>query len=426
MKLPQFFRRAVEAKASRAYAVHVRNLPEAVWSPRNYRAFVNEGYKINVVAYQAINRIADAIGSMRWTAFSASGEQLDSHPFLSLIRNPNPAQSGREWWRAKTAYLLLSGNSYDERILAGSRPVELWTLRPDRISIRPGKTGMPEAYVYAAGGSKVLFPANTISGDSDIRHTRLFSADDDWYGMSPMQTAAYAIDQHNEAMSWMQALLQNAATPSGAMMLDRETTLSDEQFRRLREEVEENFSGAKNAGRPMLLEGGMQWQSMSLSPNDMAILETKNSAARDISLAFGVPPLLLNIPGDNTYSNYREARLGFYEDTVIPLVDLMTAELNAWLSPSFGGVEIRPDYDSIEAIAEKRRGLWEMVDASDEITVNEARALKGYAPLPAPLGDMLMADLRSSRRGHTSDRSNAAQAGGNLLEEIAYGTEPAN
>lgn len=427
MKLPKLFSRALEQKASRAYAAHVRNLPEAVWSPRNYKAFVEEGYKVNVVAYQAINRIADAIGSMRWAAFSSSGEQLESHPFLDLIQNPNPAQSGREWWRAKTAYLLLNGNSFDERIMRGSRPVELWTLRPDRIEIKPGSTGIPAAYIYRAGGARVVFPANVNDGDSDIRHTKLFSPMDDWYGMSPMQTAAYAIDQHNEAMSWIQSLLQNSATPSGAMLLDRETTLSDDQFRRLRDEVEENFSGSKNAGRPMLLEGGIQWVSMSLSPGDMAIIETKDSAARDISLAFGVPPLLLNIPGDNTYSNYREARLGFFEDTVIPLVDMMTAELNAWLSPSFGGVEIRPDYDSIEAIAEKRRGLWEMVDASDEITVNEARALKGYPPLDAPLGNMLMADLRSSRRGHTSDRSNAAQNGGqNMLEEIAYGTEPAN
>lgn len=427
MKLPKLFRWATpEQKASRAYAAHVRNLPEAVWSPRNYRAFVAEGYKINVVAYQAINRIADAIGSLKWTAFTESGEQLTSHPFLRLIQKPNPMQSGREWWRAKTAYLLLSGNCYDERIMQGRRPIELWTLRPDRMSIKPGSTGMPAAYLYKSAGKTVTFTASPISGESDIRHTKLFAADDDWYGMSPMNTAAYAIDQHNEAMNWIQSLLQNAATPSGAMMLDRETTLSDDQFRRLREEVEESFSGAKNAGRPMLLEGGMKWESMSLSPADMAIIETKDSAARDISLAFGIPPLLLNIPGDNTYSNYREARLGFFEDTVIPLVDMMAAELNAWLSPYFDSVEVRPDYDSIEAIAEKRRGLWEMVDTSDEITVNEARALKGYPPIAAPLGNMLMADLRSSRRGHTSPRSNAAQAGGNMLEEIAYGTESAN
>lgn len=409
-----------EAKASRAYAMHVQRLPQAVWSPRNYQAFAKEGYQINVVAFQAINKIADAISGMRWAAFSPDGEQLSSHEYLRLIQTPNPMQSGREWWKAKVAFLLLSGNCFDERVLNGRRPLQLWTLRPDRVSLKPAQNGMVESYTYASGGQKIVFPANTITGDADIRQTKLFSPLNDWYGGSPMEAAAYAIDQHNEAMKWLQALLQNSAMPSGALTLDKETMLSDDQFQRLRQEIEISFAGAQNAGRPMLLEGGMDWKPLSFSPDDMKIIDLKDSAARDISLAFGVPPLLLNIPGDNTYSNYREARLGFYEDTVIPLVNLLTAEMNAWLSPYFGGVEIRPDYDSIEAIAEKRRGLWEMVDTSDEITVNEARALKGYPPLPGPLGEMLMADLRSTRRGHTSERSNGGES---LLNEVAYGPE---
>lgn len=409
-----------EVKASRALATHISRLPQAAWSPHNYESFAREGYKLNVVAYQAVNKIADAIGGMRWAVFDSSGKQLKTHAFLSLLENPNPMQSSREWWRAKTAHLLLSGNSFDERVMRGKRPIELWTLRPQKIKIEPAQNGMVKAYVYKHNGTEVTFPMNPITGDGDIRHTKLFDPLNDWYGSSPMGPASYAVDQHNEAMNWLQALLQNSAQPSGALTLDKDTLLSEDQFNRLREEIENNFAGARNAGRPMLLEGGMDWKSMSLTPRDMAIIDLKDSAARDISLAFGVPPLLLNIPGDNTFANYREARLGFYEDTVIPLVDLQTAELNAWLSPYFDGARIAPDYDSIEAIAEKRRGLWEMVDSSDEITVNEARALKGYPPIPDPLGSMLMADLRASRRGHTSDRSNAAE---NMLNEVAYGTE---
>lgn len=413
-----------EQKASRAYAVHVQNLPKAVWSPRNYEAFCKEGFQINVVAYQAVNKIADAIGGMKWAVFDKNGTQLEDHPFLKLINRPNPVQSGKEWWRAKTAYLLLAGNGYDERIMSNKKPLELWTLRPDRFTIEPARNGMPGAYIYKVGGRGVKFPVNTLTGDSDVRHVRLFNPLNDWHGMAPMNAAAYAIDQHNEAMSWLQALLQNSAMPSGALMMDKETSLSDDQYERLRQEVEENFTGSRNAGRPMLLEGGMKWENLSLSPDEMKIIELKDSAARDISLAFGVPPLLLNIPGDNTYSNYREARLGFFEDTVIPLADLMTEELNTWLSPYFDGATIRPDYDSIEAIAEKRRGQWELVDNADEITVNEARKLKGFPPLPDPIGSMLMADLRSSRRGHQSPRSNnGGENADNMLGEMAYGSD---
>jgi HK97 family phage portal protein len=415
-----------EEKASRAFTTHVQRLPKPVWTPHNYDAFCKEGFDINVVAYQAISKIANAIGSMKWAAYDQAGKKLDSHPFLNLINRPNTMQSGKEWWRAKTAYFLLSGNGYDERILNGTRPIELWTLRPDRFHIVPARSGVPATYIYKIGNQEVVFAVNVITGDSDVRHMKMFSPRDDWYGASPMKAAAYAIDQHNQCMIWLQSLLQNAAMPSGALTLDKETMYSEEQYNRLKNEVEENYTGAKNAGRPMLLEGGMKWQSMGLSPAEMEIINLKDSAARDISLAFGVPPLLLNIPGDNTFANYKEARLGFFEDTVIPLADMMAEELNTWLSPYFGNVSVRPDYDSIEAIAEKRREQWELVDTADEITVNEARALKGFPPLPAPTGNMLMADLRSTRRGHESDRSNnpgGAAGAEEILGKMAYGTD---
>ena len=116
---------------------------------------------------------------------------------------------------------------------------------------------------------------------------------------------------HNAASAWNKALLDNAARPSGALVYKGEhgANLSEEQFERLRDELAQNFSGAANAGRPLLLEGGLTWQAMSLTPKDMDFLAAKNGAAREIALAFGVPPMLLGIPGDNTYSNYREANL---------------------------------------------------------------------------------------------------------------------
>src|SRR3546814_2449245 len=82
---------------------------------------------------------------------------------------------------------------------------------------------------------------------------------------------------------------------------------SPELFARLKEEMAAGFQGAANAGRPMLLEVGLKWQSLSLTPADMDFTETKAAAAREIALAFGVPTMLLGLPGDNTYANYQEA-----------------------------------------------------------------------------------------------------------------------
>lgn len=406
-------------KASRALRTHFLGLREASWMGQNYRSYAHEAYTINVIAHSAINRIANSIASIEWMVRTADGQLLEDHPMIDLINRPNPIMSKFAWWRARVSYLLLSGNNYDEKVSGdGGMAAELWPLRPDRMSIRPGPSGIPAAFIYKVQHEKVLFPVDAIKGRSDILHIKLFSPLDDWYGQSAVSAAAYSVDQHNEAMNWTQSLLQNAARPSGVLTMGDDTNLSDEEYYRLKAEIDEQYTGSSNSGRPILLEGGMEWKSMGLSPMDMEILKTKESAARDISLAFGVPPLLLNIPGDNTYANYREARLGFYEDTVLPFVEYQAAELSHWLGEEFGDVALVPNKDKIEAIADKRMKMWEMADNSDDLTLNESRQIKGYDPLPAPLGNMLMSEIRKGKEDRPEEEEQAVEE---QLKELGYG-----
>lgn len=410
-----------EEKASRAYTVHMTGFQKVEWSKREYRAFSQEAYRQNVVAYQAVNKIASAVAAIEWEVWD--GEQtLADHPLYALLRRPNPGQSGRDWWKTRVCYLLLSGNNYDEIIRGTSGEVsQLWPLRPDRMAIEKSTTGLPAGFVYGENSQKVRFSADPISGESDILHTKLFNPLDDWYGLSPVEAAAYAVDQHNLTMKWLQGLLQNSAKPSGALVTKSEMPLSDSEFQRLKNEIEAKYAGAENAGRPLLLEGGMDWKQMGLSPVDMEILRVKDSSARDISLAFGVPPLLLNIPGDNTYANYREARLGFYEDTVLPFLGFMAEGLNKVLAEPLS-VEIRPNKDKIEAIADKRQKLWEMADNSDDLTLNESRELKGYEPLPLPLGNMLMSEVRARAKPQPEGPKKPEEADpAETLKRLAYG-----
>lgn len=383
----------LETKKSRALQLHVSPGAPVSWTKREFVSFAREAYKQNVVAFQAVNKLATAVASIEWEAWKGD-TVIENHPVLALLQRPNPMQSGADWWKTRVSYLLLAGDSFDERVVGTTSIEELWPLRPDRVTIKQGASGLPSGYEYKVNNRKTFFGANEITGDSDIIHTRLFNPLDDLYGLAPVEAAAYAVDQHNSSMTWIQSLLQNSARPSGALVVDKETGLSDEEFNRLQIEIEGKYSGSANAGRPMLLEGGLDWKQMGFSPVDMEILRIKDSAARDISLAFGVPPLLLNIPGDNTYANYREARLGFYEDTVLPFVNFLAADLAAGLRAYFPDLELKPNKDKIEAIADKRTKLWEMADASDDLTLNESRELKGFDPLPAPLGNMLMVEVR--------------------------------
>jgi len=185
---------------------------------------------------------------------------------------------------------------------------------------------------------------------------------------------------HNSASAWSKALLDNAARPSGAIIYkgaDGQSALSSDQYDRLVSEMEMHHQGARNAGRPMLLEGGLDWKPMSMSPADMDFIAGKHAAAREIALAFGVPPQLLGIPGDATYANYREANAAFWRGTVIPLARKAAGALTGWLGGRFGDVRIEADLDAVPALQPERDALWARLSGAGFLTDEERRRMAG-------------------------------------------------
>jgi HK97 family phage portal protein len=154
--------------------------------------------------------------------------------------------------------------------------------------------------------------------------------------------------------------------------------LSAEQYQRLKEELSQEFSGAGNAGRPLLLEGGLKWQALSLTPADMDFVALKEGAARDIALAFGVPPVLVGLPGDATYANAREAGRALYRQTILPMAGRILGDLSAMLSDWMGPVRLAVDTDQISELAEDRAKLWEQVGAAGFLSDGEKRELLGF------------------------------------------------
>jgi HK97 family phage portal protein len=135
----------------------------------------------------------------------------------------------------------------------------------------------------------------------------------------------------------------------------------------------------------MLLEGGLDWKAMGYSPKDMDFMQAKNGAAREIALAFGVPPMLLGIPGDNTYSNYQEANKAFWHQTVLPLVGKTACDLGNWLSAgSSEAFAVLPNTDSVDALSQDREKLWKRLGEASFLTDNEKREALGYLPIEEP------------------------------------------
>jgi HK97 family phage portal protein len=385
-----------ERKASAAgplLALHHVGRP--VWTPRRFDKLAEEGYRRNIIAFRCVDMTAKAAAMVPWLLFQRKGGslvELESHPLLTLLARPNPGQGGAALREAFFAYLLIAGNSFLEAVGPnGAPPRELWALRPDRVRVIPGRLGLPSAYELSLGGAKKRFQVDAVNGTSPLLHAKTFHPLDDWYGMSPIEAAAFAIDQHNAAGAWNKALLDGGARPSGALVYaprDGEPALSDEQFERLKEQIERQHAGSANAGRPMLLEGGLEWREMSLSPKDMDWIAGKDMSAREIALAYNVPPQLVGIPDSQTYNNNREARLAFYDDAVLPLVEFFRAELNNWLTPAFGaGLELRFDEDGIEALSLRRERKWRAIATANFLTTNEKRAAVGYEPVDG--GDVI-------------------------------------
>ena len=360
------------------------------WSARDTVTLTRVGFAGNPVGFRCVKLIAEAAAALQ-LQLQEEGVRYQQHPVLRLMARPNPAQGRAELLEALYGQLLLSGDGYLEAVGGGfdaeagpgELPAELHVLRSDRMHLIPGADGWPVGYDYIVGARKHRFTLG--AGPSPILHIKSFHPQDDHYGLSPMQAAASAVDVHNAASRWSKALLDNAARPSGAIIYrgsDGAASLTPEQYDRLLAEMESHHQGARNAGRPMLLEGGLDWKPMGFSPSDMEFQKTKDAAAREIALAFGVPPMLLGIPGDATYANYQEANRAFYRLTVLPMVSRVSAAIGHWLASYTGAaLALAPDLDQVPALTSERDQKWARISAADFLSDVEKRALLG---LPDP------------------------------------------
>lgn len=346
------------------------------WSGRDTVSLTRNGFQGNPVIFRSVKMISEAAAALP-LVLASTGGRMESHPVLDLITRPNPGQGRAELLEALFGQLLLTGDGYLEAVGDEGMPFELHVLRSERMSVVPGDDGWPVGYIYSVGARKHQF--DVIDGRSPICHVKCFHPQDDHYGLSPIHAAASAMDVHNSASRWSKSLLDNAARPSGAIVYQGgDGMLAPEQYDRLVTEMETHHQGARNAGRPMLLEGGLDWKPMGFSPSDMEFQKTKEAAARDIALAFGVPPMLLGIPGDATYANYAEANRAFYRLTVLPLASRVSAAIGHWLEVFAGEpLNLRVDLDHVPALSVERDAHWSRIADADFLSNAEKRSLLG-------------------------------------------------
>ena len=371
--------------------VMMQNVGYGYTKKDKYEDYAKEGYQENAIVYRCVNEIANGASSIPFKVLS-NGVELENHPLKDLLARPNALMAGVEYFQCLYSHLLLGGNSYALVAEVGNKPSELHILRPDRIRIIASKTSIPEAYEYMIAGKVIdRYQIEPETGRSVVKHFKFFSPTDDYYGLSPMMAASVNVDQHNASARHNFNLLNNGARPSGAIVFKPKDEsgmsiqLSESQRQQLMSDLDLRFTGQNNAGRAMLLEGDFDWKEMGLAPKDMDFIELKNMASRDIALCFGVPSQLVGVPDNQTYSNVAEARLALYEETIIPLAKRIESDMNEYLTPYYSEqLEIKYDIDSIPAMAERRKRIYEnVVQAVREgiISRNEARERLDLEPV---------------------------------------------
>jgi HK97 family phage portal protein len=373
---------------------------------KTYASLSREGYEQNLCAYRAINEIAMGVGSVPLTLFRGDVE-VPEHEMLQLLETPNRSSSRSRFMRDAVSYLLLDGNMFLEGVTfsggdpaKGNPPRAMYALRPDRVTVdrTPALAGGITRYTYRGSdqaerpGSRVWTVAD-VDETSPILHAKTFHPLDDLRGQAPMLSARAAIDRFNLAEEWNSNLIRNGASPSGHLFVEPgkdglPAVLPEGERARVLAEADELLSGPRNAGKVRVVEGGLRWVQTGLSPKDLEWNEAKNSAARDVCSALGFPAFLLGIPGDNTYSNQREARAALWENTIIPLAAMLAEELTAWLAPFWGeDLVLRLNLDEVTALAVRREAVWDRVKNVDWLTTDEKRGETGFEDLGVPGSD---------------------------------------
>jgi HK97 family phage portal protein len=355
----------------------------------SYSAYASEGYVKNPVVFRCVNRKASTAKLLepklfRYSKDGQKKEEIKTHPILDLLYQPNPTMSWADLVEAMFVDRNIGGEAFLILTKKGEKPLEIWAVQPSQVeNIEYNKS--TDSFTYTIGGVK-YFARGSEGYKSEVLHWKTRNPLNALRGLSPMAPAGSSITAFNEALKWNNALINNGANPSGALRTD--SALTDEQFNRLKQDLEVSYSGAKNAGKPILLENGLDWKEMSLSPKDMDYNQGVLSSARFICTAYGVPSQLVGITGDSTYSNYEQALLSFLQDTLAPeALDFILA-LNRWLLdwyPQDKNLWLEVSYDNIDGLEPRKKEKTERICKEAEnglCTINEGRTALGKDTIP--------------------------------------------
>lgn len=342
--------------------------------------------------WACVNLIAGTIGSLSLEVYQkVNGVKVvdTNHPLYGLLHDdPNFDLTSLDFWEYQAAAIELHGNAYAKINRTGSKVVSLDIIPPLSMNVRK-TSGGALLYSWTKDGRSYE------ERESEVLHIRGPMASPEG-GVSTLTACRRVFSGAQSADSAASRIFANGALPSGVLSTDEK--LTPEQRKDVEALLQEKFVGALNAGRPMLLDRGVSWEQLTISPEDAQMLDTRKYGGQEICRIFGVPPAMVGY-GDKA-SNWGTGKevdvLGFQKFTLRRRVKRIEKALEKQLltrAERERGVRIGFNFeDLLRADSAARAAFYNTLIRLGVMTRNEARAHEGLPPIEG--GDVVTVQMQ--------------------------------
>jgi len=305
--------------------------------------YQNEIYQ-NPIVYRCIKLLTQNIGSIPIVVEIESKE--DEH-IKHAIEKPNSSEDMSQFMEKLIAHLMVDGNAYVLNILDLDENLSMYIVDPKNVSIQKNEFGSVIGYYYSTIKGRKY---EGIDRDGKCKLLNLKYLNPFGTNESPCQVIRRTVNLYDSILKHNQALMDNAARFSGALIVNGR--LDPHQKQELRAAVDSKV-GPSKAGHIAILQGDIKWEEMKANVRDADYTDGQIAVVRTIASVFGVPPTMLGIL-DTGLNNYRESRLHFWEDTILPLARHIISALERWLNMyAYGQIKLKLDLSEIPAFADK-------------------------------------------------------------------------
>lgn len=301
------------------------------------------------------------------------------HPLFNILHDsPNADQTASDFWEFTQAAIELRGNGYARKLRSSTRIIGLEPIPP---------TAMTPPRRLASGAIEYRWTANGksfVGTDEDVLHIRGFGGDP----LGGLSTLEFARNTFGLAKAIDRAAgktFKNGIRPSGVLTFEK--FLSKENREIAETSLAEKFTGAMNAGRPLILEGGTKWQQLSINPEDAQMLESRSFSVEEVCRFFGVPPFMIGHTEKATSwgSGLEQQVLAFRKFTLQRRLErIEQALMKQLLTPEERGQGVTIEFNLeglLRADSAGRSAYYQSGLSNGWLTINEVRAKENLPPV---------------------------------------------